>query len=164
MGPEFVEALNFQGIFRPSWMLYLKSLPYEIFLPGFGGMCGPKAQCMLVFFERHLLFSLRSSGCLWVWEKVTVTVLCSHHHRHGDGINTGGHTSKWRPGCGLPKHSPTAFNCQVLSPALTTGRQPLTSQRPALASRGFVELCLQQRDRRCLAWALEGDSGKSELP
>lgn len=81
MGPEFVEALNFQGIFRPSWMLYLKSLPYEIFLPGFGGMCGPKAQCMLVFFGWHLLFSLRSSGCLWVWEKVTITVLCSHHQQ-----------------------------------------------------------------------------------
>lgn len=29
MGPEFVEALNCQGIFRPSWMLHLKSLPYE---------------------------------------------------------------------------------------------------------------------------------------
>lgn len=44
-----------------------------------------------------------------------------------------------------PKHNSTANNCQVLSPALTTGSSHSLSQRTALPSRGFLELCFYCR-------------------
>lgn len=159
-----------------------------MFLSGFGGMCvvpGFSARCYSLNIYSFPLEALSISESV---AKVTITVLCSHHqqnlwrdrcsmwiphhHHDGEGINVGRDISNWRPGLWAclengccPKHSFTAFNCQVLIPALTRGSSLPLSQACITFQRSLRTVLVCRGSICCLAWAFRRCQWQgSELP